>query len=49
MPEVIVTPTSTQQVAEIMKLANERLIPVTPRVGLALGFPAGPFRCKVGF
>ena len=26
MPEVIVTPTSTQQVAEIMKLANEHLV-----------------------
>ena len=31
MPEVIVTPTGTQQVADIMKLANAHLIPVTPR------------------
>ncbi len=44
MPEVIVTPTSTQQVAEIMKLANVHLIPVTPR-GAARGFPAEQSRC----
>jgi glycolate oxidase len=44
MPEVIVTPTSTQQVAEIMKLANFHLIPVTPREP-ARGFPAEQSRC----
>ncbi len=40
MPEVIVTPTSTQQVAEIMKLANVHLIPVTPR-GAGSGLSGG--------
>ena len=40
MPEVIVTPTGTQQVAEIMKLANENLIPVTPR-GAGSGLSGG--------
>lgn len=44
MPEVIVTPTGTQQVAEIMKLANENLIPVTP-AGLVRVFLAGRFHC----
>jgi len=33
MPEVVVKPTSTEQVSEIMKLAFEKNIPVTPRGG----------------
>lgn len=32
-PEVVVKPTNTQQVSEILKLANENNIPVTPRGG----------------
>ncbi len=32
-PEIILKPTSTQQVSEILKLANLRRIPVTPRGG----------------
>ena len=31
LPDVVVLPDSAAQVSEIMKLANERLIPVTPR------------------
>lgn len=31
VPEVVVLPTSTEQVSQIMKLANEHSIPVTPR------------------
>ena len=34
-PEAVVLPTTTQQVSEIMKLANEHKIPVTPRGGSA--------------
>jgi glycolate oxidase len=33
MPEVVVKPMSTQQVSEIMKMANANMIPVTPRSG----------------
>jgi len=33
MPEVVVKPTSTEQVSEVMKLAFEKNIPVTPRGG----------------
>ena len=31
MPEVVVLPTTTEQVSRILKLANEDRIPVTPR------------------
>ena len=31
MPDVVVLPTMTEQVSQILKLANENLIPVTPR------------------
>ncbi|MDI9588045.1 MAG: FAD-binding protein [Acidobacteriota bacterium] len=31
MPEVVVTPTATSQVAQIMRLASKETIPVTPR------------------
>lgn len=40
MPEVVVTPNSAEEISEIMKLANEELIPVTPagaRSGLSGG------------
>lgn len=40
MPEVAVTPTTTEQVAEIVKLANRHLIPVTPR-GAGSGLSGG--------
>ncbi len=40
MPEVVVTPTTTEQVADIIKLANQRLIPVTPR-GAGSGLSGG--------
>jgi glycolate oxidase len=33
MPEVVVKPMSTQQVSEVMKIANVNMIPVTPRSG----------------
>lgn len=32
-PEVVVKPASTKDVSAIMKLCNERMIPVTPRAG----------------
>ncbi len=32
-PDVVVLPTSTEQVSRIMKMANENLVPVTPRGG----------------
>ncbi|MGC8573604.1 MAG: FAD-binding oxidoreductase [Caldisphaera sp.] len=31
MPEIVVKPQNTEQVSKIMKLANENIIPVTPR------------------
>lgn len=40
MPEVVVLPETAQQIAEIMKLANQELLPVVPRgagTGLACG------------
>ena len=33
MPDVVVLPTSTDQVSKVLKLANENRIPVTPRGG----------------
>lgn len=39
-PEVVVKPSTTKQVAEILKLANNNLIPVTPR-GAATGLAGG--------
>jgi len=33
LPDVVVTPMNTQQVAEVLRLANRELIPVTPRGG----------------
>ena len=40
MPGVVVTPTSTKQVADLVKLANKHLIPVTPR-GAGSGLSGG--------
>lgn len=40
MPDVVVTPTSTAQVAEIVKLANRHRIPITPR-GAGSGLSGG--------
>ena len=40
MPEVVVKPQSAEEIAKIMKLANERLIPVTPR-GAGSGLSGG--------
>jgi glycolate oxidase len=40
MPEVVVTPQTTVQVAEVVKLANLELIPVTPR-GAGSGLSGG--------
>ena len=40
MPEVVVLPTATEQVSEIVKLANRELIPVTPR-GAESGLSGG--------
>ena len=40
MPEVVLTPNSAEEIAEVMKLANKELIPVTPsgaRSGLSGG------------
>jgi glycolate oxidase len=39
-PEVVVLPTATEQVSEVVKLANRQLIPVTPR-GAGSGLSGG--------
>ncbi len=33
MPDVVVLPTTTEQVSQVLKLANENKIPVSPRGG----------------
>jgi glycolate oxidase len=40
MPDVVVLPTNTEQVAKIVKLANKELIPITPR-GAGSGLSGG--------
>src|SRR5690554_1353366 len=40
MPEAVITPTSTEQIVQIVKLANQELIPVTPR-GAGSGLSGG--------
>ncbi len=40
MPDVVITPTTAEQIAEVMKLANKHLIPVTPR-GAGSGLSGG--------
>ncbi|MDR0451196.1 MAG: FAD-binding protein [Treponema sp.] len=39
-PEVVVTPTSTEQVAQVVRLANEARVPLTPR-GAGSGLSGG--------
>ncbi len=46
-PEVVVKPENTKQVSEIMKLANEFLVPVTPR-GLGTGVSGGALPIRGG-
>ncbi len=40
MPDVVVRPRTTEEIAAIMKLANEKLVPVTPR-GAGSGLSCG--------
>jgi glycolate oxidase len=40
LPEVVVTPTCTEQVARLLRFANQRKIPVTPR-GAGYGYVGG--------
>jgi glycolate oxidase len=46
-PEVVVKPTSTQEVSDLMKLCNQHLIPVTPR-GAGTGLSGGALPVKGG-
>ena len=46
-PEVVVLPTTTEQISEILKLANENLIPVTPR-GSGTNISGGSIPVKGG-
>ncbi len=47
MPEVVVLPTTTEQVSQILKLANENRIPVTPR-GAGTNVSGGSIPIKGG-
>jgi glycolate oxidase len=47
MPEVVVLPTTTEQVSQIMKLASENKIPVTPR-GAGTNVSGGSIPIKGG-
>lgn len=47
MPEAVVLPTTTEQVAGVLKLANEKMIPVTPRGG-GTSLSGGPIPIKGG-
>jgi glycolate oxidase len=40
MPEVVVTPTTPEQISDIVKLANRELVPITPR-GAGSGLSGG--------
>ncbi|ABR49866.1 FAD linked oxidase domain protein [Alkaliphilus metalliredigens QYMF] len=40
MPEVVITPNTTEEIAEVVKLANRELIPITPR-GAGSGLSGG--------
>ena len=40
MPEVVVTPKTTEEIVKIVKLANRKLIPITPR-GAGSGLSGG--------
>jgi len=47
MPDVVVLPTTTEQVSRILKLANENMIPVTPR-GAGTNVSGGSIPIKGG-
>ncbi len=47
LPDVVVQPTSAQEVSQIMKLANKHLIPVYPR-GQGTSLSGGPLPVKGG-
>jgi len=47
MPDVVVLPTTTEQVSQILKLANENQIPVTPR-GAGTNVSGGSIPIKGG-
>lgn len=47
MPDVVVLPTTTEQVSQILKLANENQIPVTPR-GAGTNLSGGSIPLKGG-
>lgn len=47
MPDVVVWPTTTRQVSEIMKLANELRVPLTPR-GAGTCLSGGPVPARGG-
>jgi glycolate oxidase len=47
MPDVVVLPTTTEQVSRILKLANEKIIPVTPR-GAGTNVSGGSIPIKGG-
>lgn len=46
-PEVVVKPRTVDEISQILKLCNERLIPVTPR-GAGTGLSGGALACKGG-
>lgn len=46
-PEVVVKPRTVDEISQIMRLCNERLIPVTPR-GAGTGLSGGALACKGG-
>ncbi len=46
-PEVVVRPRTVDEISQILKLCNERLIPVTPR-GAGTGLSGGALACKGG-
>jgi len=48
MPDVVVWPSDTHQVSEIMKLANELRVPLTPR-GAGTCLSGGPIPAKQEF
>jgi glycolate oxidase len=47
IPEVVVKPRSSKEISEIIKLANEKLIPVTPR-GAGTGLSGGALPIHAG-
>lgn len=46
-PEVVVKPRTVDEISQILKMCNERLIPVTPR-GAGTGLSGGALACKGG-